>query len=135
MNRERRGVSLAAFGVWDLFEEADRRRARHVRRLEGVFDILTYQHQIQRMTERTTVRLPEDLLTRAKLKALNEGRTLTSLIEEGLRRLIAEKPQQAKARVMPRISTARGGFADLGVDLADIQEAEDLEYVRRMREF
>jgi len=31
---------------------------------------------------RTTVRLPDDLLLRAKRKAAEEGRTLTSLIEE-----------------------------------------------------
>ena len=35
------------------------------------------------MSKRTTVRLPEDLLKRAKRKAAAEGRTLTSLIEKG----------------------------------------------------
>jgi predicted DNA binding CopG/RHH family protein len=33
---------------------------------------------------RTTVRLRDDLLERAKKRAAEEGRTLTSLIEEGL---------------------------------------------------
>jgi hypothetical protein len=37
------------------------------------------------MAERTTVRLPEDLIRRAKIEAAAEGRTLTSLIEDGLR--------------------------------------------------
>ena len=36
------------------------------------------------MTERTTVRLPDELLARARRKALAEGRTLTSLIADGL---------------------------------------------------
>jgi predicted DNA binding CopG/RHH family protein len=41
------------------------------------------------MAERTTVRLPEDLVARAKRKAAAEGRTLTSLIEDGLRLVTA----------------------------------------------
>ena len=64
------------------------------------------------MTERTTVRLPEELSHRAKRKAAAEGRTLTSLIEEGLRRVLAEKSETAEpARIMPRISKARGWLA------------------------
>jgi hypothetical protein len=85
------------------------------------------------MPERTTVRLAEDLLNRAKRKAAAEGRTLTSLIEEGLRAVVAEKHKGAKsARVMPRISKARGGLV-AGVDLGNLQEADDIDYVRRMR--
>jgi hypothetical protein len=86
------------------------------------------------MTERTTVRLPEELLDRARRKALEEGRTLTSLIEDGLRAAIAEKPSIRADRVMPPISQAQGGLAE-GVDLdrsASLQEADDLDYVRRM---
>ena len=40
------------------------------------------------MAERTTVRLPEDLVRRAKHKAASEGRSLTALIEDGLRRVV-----------------------------------------------
>ena len=87
------------------------------------------------MTERTTVRLPPDLLSRAKRKAAAEGRTLTSLIEDGLRRVIAENRTAAKmARVLPRISRATGGPMP-GVDLSDLsslQEMDDLDYVERM---
>ena len=43
------------------------------------------------MTERTTVRLPEDLVRRAKKKALAEGRSLTALIEDGLRKVLDEQ--------------------------------------------
>lgn len=90
------------------------------------------------MTERTTVRLPEELLIRAKQKAAAEGRTLTSLIEEGLRVVVAEKPEQAKKeRVLPRVSTASGGLLP-GVLLdkfSDYQEMEDIEYVERMKTF
>jgi hypothetical protein len=90
------------------------------------------------MTERTTVRLAEDLLSRAKRKAAAEGRTLTSLIEEGLRGVVADKRGGANVkRVMPRTSVARGGLAahvDLN-DLTTLQEVDDLDYVRRMRRF
>jgi len=87
------------------------------------------------MAERTTVRLPEALIRRAKRKAAAEGRTLTALIEEGLR-LVVFKPKAANTeRVMPRVSKAKGGPAP-GVDLtsfAAIQEMDDLEYMERMK--
>jgi len=90
------------------------------------------------MSERTTVRLPVDLLNRAKRKAAAEGRTLTSLIEDGLRLVIAENRKASKGkRVMPRVSTATGGPMP-GVDLTDfsaLQEMDDLEYVERMKHF
>ena len=88
------------------------------------------------MSERTTVRLPEDLLNRAKRKAAAEGRTLTSLIEDGLRLVVSDTGKAPKAkRVLPRISTATGGLMP-GIDLADLsalQEMDDLDDVRRMK--
>jgi len=90
------------------------------------------------MAERTTVRLPEDLVKRAKRKAAGEGRTLTSLIEEGLRLLIVENRKALKAkRVLPRVSKAKGGPMP-GIDIADgsaLQEMDDLEHVERMKHF
>ena len=90
------------------------------------------------MTERTTVRLPEDLLDRAKRKAAAEGRTLTSLIEDGLRLMVAESRKVAKGkRVLPPVSKATGGPMP-GIDLTDLsslQEIEDLDYVGRMKRF
>lgn len=86
------------------------------------------------MSERTTVRLPEGLLARAKRKAAAEGRTLTSLIEEGLGRVVSESREPRRRRKMPRISTASGGLLP-GVDLANnasLQERDDLDYVKRM---
>ncbi len=82
------------------------------------------------MAERTTVRLPEDLIRRAKRKAADEGRSLTSLIEDGLRKVLAEpKPAATAERVFPRVSTAKGGLWP-GIDLDDfssIQEMDDLD--------
>jgi len=90
------------------------------------------------MNERTTVRLPTELLRRAKRKAAAEGRTLTALIEDGLRLAVAEKPKSAKRRrVMLPVSSATGGLLP-GVDLTQmwkIWEMEDLEYVERMKHF
>lgn len=88
------------------------------------------------MTRRTTVRLPEDLLDRAKRKAAAEGRTLASLVADGLRSIVAQNSKAAKAkRVLPRISKAIGGpmpGIELG-DLPTLQEMDDLELVRRMK--
>jgi hypothetical protein len=86
------------------------------------------------MPERTTVRLSEELLRRARRKAAKEGRTVTSLIEEGLRRVVAENrtPYPAK-RKMPRISKAKGGLLP-GIDLADgsaLEELDDLAYIEK----
>jgi hypothetical protein len=90
------------------------------------------------MNERTTVRLPKTLLTRAKRKAAAEGRTLTSLIEDGLRAIVAERGKTDKGkRVLPRVSKATGGLMP-GIDIADsaaLQEMDDLEYVERMKHF
>lgn len=88
------------------------------------------------MSERTTVRLPPDLLTRAKRKAAAQGRTLTSLIEDGLRRVLTDDGKDSrKIRTLPPVSKAAGGLHP-GVDLtreSTLQEAEDLDYVRRMK--
>lgn len=88
------------------------------------------------MIERTTVRLPADLLSRARRKALAEHRTLTSLIEEGLRRVVTENRKTNKARrILPRHSDAAGGPLP-GINLADsaaLQEMEDLDYAERLK--
>jgi hypothetical protein len=90
------------------------------------------------MIERTTVRLPKDLLTRAKRKALAEDRTLTSLIEEGLRLVVSDGRNALKRKNGPiPLSSATGGPLP-GIDISDsaaLQEMEDLEYVERMKHF
>lgn len=88
--------------------------------------------------ERTTVRLPADLLDRARKKAAAEGRTLTSLIEEGLRSVVLVGRGQAPAakRKLPRVSKSTGGLRP-GFEWDKIakqaQELEDLEYAERLR--
>ena len=86
------------------------------------------------MSERTTVRLPDDLMRRIKAKAAAEGRTLTALIEEGLRRILRERPPAAKAGPASLlVSSARGGLMP-GLDLSDsaaLQEMDDLDAAGR----
>lgn len=88
------------------------------------------------MIERTTVRLPKELLRRAKRKAADEGRTLTALIEDGLRLVVSDVSKASKKqRVIPRVSKATGGLLP-GVDLtrySDIQAMDDLEYAERLK--
>ena len=102
---------------------------------------MTYRHihnMSRHMMDRTTVRLPRDLLVRAKRKAAAERRTLTSLIEDGLRAMVAEGGKPAKPRrvVLP-VSKATGGLMP-GIDISNsaaLQEMDDLEYIERMKHF
>ena len=88
------------------------------------------------MIERTTVRLPKELLSRAKRKALAERRTLTSLIEEGLRLVTSDNRKHARRDRGPiPLSTATGGPMP-GIDISNsaaLQEMEDLEYIERLK--
>ena len=88
------------------------------------------------MIERTTVRLPKELLDRARRKAAADGVTLTALIEDGLRKVVTDEPRRTSAkRILPRISKATGGLLP-GIDLSNsaaIQEMDDLEYMERMK--
>ncbi len=87
------------------------------------------------MIKRTTVRLPSELLKKAQRKAAAEGRTLTGLMEEGLRYVVSDKPAADKReRVMPPISTARGGPMPGMTRLKDLEEIEDAEYIERLRQ-
>ena len=72
---------------------------------------------------RTTVRLADDLLRKAKARARRDGTTLTALIEEGLAIVLAED-NPGKGLPLP-ISKADGGL-QAGVDLNDARGLEDL---------
>jgi hypothetical protein len=98
-----------------------------------VINELTYicqRYMSLHMVERTTIRLSEDLLNRAKRKAAVEGRTLTSLIEEGLRLVVTERRARQKTkRVLPPVSAATGGTMP-GIELtklSELEEPDDLE--------
>lgn len=75
---------------------------------------------------RTTIRLNDNLLERAKTRAAAEGRTLTSLIEEALT-VILSTPKGSKPQIELPVSKAGGGVLP-GVDLnrsCDLEEIMD----------
>jgi hypothetical protein len=67
---------------------------------------------------RTTIRLDDGLLQQAKAEARQRRKTLTSLIEEGLRLvLVSEKPAASgRKKIVLPVSRAWGGLLP-GVDL------------------
>ena len=74
---------------------------------------------------RTTIRINDDLLKRAKKKATEEGRTLTSLIEDALALVVAKPKASRRSRVELPVSKASGGVLP-GIDL---NRSSDLEEV------
>ena len=74
---------------------------------------------------RTTVRINDDILKRAKKHAANEGRTLTSLIEEGLTVILSQPKTSRRDRVKLPVSSASGGLLP-GVDLNRSCELEEV---------
>ena len=73
---------------------------------------------------RTTIRLSPDLLLKAKKQAAEKGRTLTSLIEEGLKAVLAEPRPALAQRLRLPVSKASGGTLP-GVDLNRSNDLED----------
>ena len=67
---------------------------------------------------RTTVRLDEALLEKAKREAARRGVTLTALIARGLRLVLARPEQRKAVRVDLPVCRAGGGTLP-GVDLND----------------
>ncbi len=86
------------------------------------------------MIERTTVRLPSALLDRARKKAAEEGRTVTSLLEEGLK--LALDPDRGKRENepirYPRISIVASKRKQHFPTFREIEETDDIEYAKRM---
>ncbi len=73
---------------------------------------------------RTTIRLDDELLARAKQFAVSSGRTLTAVIEDALREALVRKDSQPK-RPRPRLPTFRAQLLP-GVDLNDTAALADL---------
>jgi hypothetical protein len=80
------------------------------------------------MIKRTTVRLPAELLKKAQRKAAAEGRTLTGLMEEGLRYVVSAKPQPVARPEIP-VGKETGGQI---LSFKELQELEDREYIERL---
>jgi len=79
---------------------------------------------------RTTIRINDDLLRRAKSRAAKESRTLTSLIEDALALIVAEPKAPRRPRLKLPVSHASGGVLP-GVDL---NRSTDLEEVMSRRD-
>lgn len=67
---------------------------------------------------RTTIRLDDDLLARAKALAARTGRTLTAVIEDALRASLARGRPRAR-RTQVELPTFGSGGTLAGVDLDD----------------
>lgn len=65
---------------------------------------------------RTTVRLPDELVKQAKRQAAALDVTLTSMIEDGLRRVLATPAKERRKPLLPPVSRAAGKVL---VDLSD----------------
>jgi predicted transcriptional regulator len=74
---------------------------------------------------RTTVRLDDELLREAKALAARRGRTLTALIEDGLREQLL-RAEETPARGEVELPTWSGGQLRPGVDLDDSAATWDL---------
>ena len=67
---------------------------------------------------RTTIRLEDDLLIEIKQIAARSDKTLTSVIEDALREMLARR-QRTEERAPVKLTTASGGGLQPGVDLDD----------------
>ena len=74
---------------------------------------------------RTTIRLDEQLLRQAREYAARSGRTLTALIEDALRELLA-RSKHKRVREQVRLPTYAGKGLQPGVDLDDTASLLDL---------
>ena len=74
---------------------------------------------------RTTIRIKDELLKRAKKRAADEGRTLTSLIEDGLKVILAKPKANRRKRVTLPVSKSTGGVLP-GVDLNRTSDLEEV---------
>jgi hypothetical protein len=80
---------------------------------------------------RTTIRLDDALLGQAKREAARRHETLTALIEQGLRLVLAKSRQaQQRERVVLPVCRAGGGVLP-GVDLNDSSALLDAMEARR----
>ena len=83
------------------------------------------------MNVRTTIRLDDDLLARAKRAAVDRGTTLTAVIEDALRRALAPTP--AAPREVVTLPTFKGDGLQPGVDLDDSAALLDVMDEHRAR--
>jgi plasmid stability protein len=74
---------------------------------------------------RTTIRLNDDLLARAKEAAAKSGRTLSAVVEDALRQWLSPKNAPVKRRAICLPSSGKGGLRP-GVNLDSTAELLDI---------
>ena len=74
---------------------------------------------------RTTIRLDDELMREAKVRAAQQGITLTQLIDESLRERLSTRPRPTKGRAFRLRSYGKGGTRP-GIDLNDNRAVRDL---------
>jgi hypothetical protein len=79
---------------------------------------------------RATINLPDALAEAAKARARAEGRTFTSLVEEGLRSVLARTEQPAPAEPLPAYGDPQGRFLVDPADRDALWAALDADGVR-----
>lgn len=75
---------------------------------------------------RTTVSLDDELLAQVKVIAARTHRTIGSVLEDALRKFLAEQDTAEVSFELPRFDVQRPGLRD-GVDLSDKEQLADLE--------
>lgn len=67
---------------------------------------------------RTTIRLDDQLLAKAKKYALSRGTTFTAIVEDALREKLMERPPDKKRSAI-KLKTVNGKGTHAGIDLDD----------------
>jgi plasmid stability protein len=75
---------------------------------------------------RTTLLLPDDLYREVKRVAADDGRTVTSFVEEALRAALARRDERPADRPPYRVAPVGGRGPQPGVDLTDSSALTDL---------
>ena len=78
---------------------------------------------------KTTVEISDPLMSEARKAAELEGRTLRSLLEEGLREVLASRERKRKFRL--RDGSFKGKGVQPGIDLSDWETIRSLIYEER----
>jgi len=76
---------------------------------------------------KTTIEIQSELLRKAKEAARKEGTTLRSLVEEGLRRVLAERTAPKRKRRF-RMVTFRGDGLQPGIDFSNWEQIRSIIY-------
>ncbi len=84
---------------------------------------------------RTTLDLPDDLMKRAKIAAVERGSTLRDVVADGLRKTLMEsKPPKSKHLKLPALKLPKGHQipALTNRQIAELFDAEDIAHLNAL---